>query len=564
MAVGCNFMLRTAKSEYPKLAPYPAIRWTPEVQIDGKWYALRSVDDLPVATIVEFAKEKYDSNWLKRFNEDLVQVLTEMGHPPGETIKLVLHDLETGQEKTLDKTPLTAEYREAIRNPIRRLKPEVLRNILDDFMVALNDRWSYRHANGADFDAAIAKLYKEIDAGIALNDFGIELQKIIALGIDGHAEVSGYTLPSGGYLPFLVEPSGEGFVAFKPDRTRFLADGFPYLTKIDGKPVADWCEAAAVLVPKGSPQYVRRHCLRLLRDLDYLRGLMKLPKNAAVEVEVAAQDGARKRLTLPVATQSPIYGVWPRGGSRLLEGNIGYLRLSSLDEDAVAEISTWMPKFRDTEGLVIDVRDNGGGIRDPMRLLYSFLTSPEDPPRVFTVAAYRLHGAHRRDHLGQRFMYRADAEEWTGHERHAIATFASIFSPEWELPPGQFSDWHYMVLSRLHSETSYHYSQPVVVLMNAKCFSATDIFLAGLKGMNNVTLLGTPSGGGSAFAQSVTLGATPFRVRLGSMASFQTDGKLFEGYGVNPDMVVEPMPEYYIGGTDNVLEAAVRRIKREQ
>jgi hypothetical protein len=557
-------MVRTAKSEYPKLAPYPAIRWTPEVEIDGKWYALRSINDLPVATIVEFAKEKYDSNWVKRFNEDLVQVLTEMGHPPGETIKLVLRDLETGREKTLDKAPLTAEYREAIRNPIRRLKPEALRDTLNDFRVALNDRWSYRHANGADFDAAIAKLYKKIDAGIALNDFGIELQKIIALGIDGHAEVSGYTLPSGGYLPFLVEPSGERFVAFKPDRTSFLADGFPYLTKIDGKPVADWCEAAAVLVPKGSPQYVRRHCLRLLRNLDYLRGLMKLPKNAAVEIEVAAQDGARKRLTLPVATQSPIYGVWPRGDSRLLEGNIGYLRLSSLDEDAVAEISTWMPKFRDTDGLVIDVRDNGGGIRDPMRLLYSFLTSPEDPPRVVTVAAYRLHEAHRRDHLAQRFMYRADAEEWTDHERHAIATFASIFSPEWELPPDRFSDWHYMVLSRLPSKTIYHYSQPVVVLMNAKCFSATDIFLAGLKGMNNVTLLGTASGGGSAFAQSVTLGATPFRVRLGSMASFQTNGKLFEGYGVNPDIVVEPMPEYYLGGTDKALEAAVRRIKREQ
>jgi hypothetical protein len=56
----------------------------------------------------------------------------------------------------------------------------------------------------------------------------------------GHAGVSGFTMPPGGYLSFLVEPEGERFVAFRSDRTGFLADGFPYLTKIDGKDVADW------------------------------------------------------------------------------------------------------------------------------------------------------------------------------------------------------------------------------------------------------------------------------------------------------------------------------------
>ena len=120
-----------------------------------------------------------------------------------------------------------------------------------------------------------------------------------------------------------------------------------------------------------------------------------------------------------------------------------------------------------------------------------------------------------------------------------------------------------MALSRLDDPDVYHYQKPVVVLMNAKCFSATDIFLAGLKGMKNVTLFGTPSGGGSALRQSVALGATPFRVRIGSMASFQADGRLFrlfDGNGVLPDVVIEPAPEYHIGGPDNVLTKALTHL----
>jgi C-terminal processing protease CtpA/Prc len=116
-----------------------------------------------------------------------------------------------------------------------------------------------------------------------------------------------------------------------------------------------------------------------------------------------------------------------------------------------------------------------------------------------------------------------------------------------------------VTLSRLDDPDIYHYGKPTVVLMNGKSFSATDIFLAGLKGMKNLTLLGTPSAGGSAFTQEVVLGATPLRLRIGSMASFQ-DGRLFDGHGVHPDFVVEPTPDYYIGGPDNVLAEAMKRL----
>jgi C-terminal processing protease CtpA/Prc len=45
------------------------------------------------------------------------------------------------------------------------------------------------------------------------------------------------------------------------------------------------------------------------------------------------------------------------------------------------------------------------------------------------------------------------------------------------------------------------------------------------------------------------------------MASFQADGKLFDGNGVSPDVVVEPVPEYHVGGRDNALDEALKWIK---
>lgn len=123
-----------------------------------------------------------------------------------------------------------------------------------------------------------------------------------------------------------------------------------------------------------------------------------------------------------------------------------------------------------------------------------------------------------------------------------MADFARTFKPVWKLPAGQFSDWHYIALTRLNDAEIYHYDRPVVVLVNGKSFSATDIFLAGLKGVRNVTLLGTSSSGGSAYTNEVVLGETALRLRIGSMASFHADGRLFDGHGIQPDVLLDRRP----------------------
>jgi len=91
---------------------------------------------------------------------------------------------------------------------------------LDALKAALDERWSYRHVNGADFGAAIAAVRKRMDAGVSRDEFGIELQKFIALGMDGHAGVSSYPLKQ--YDRVLFNPKHAIPTEFDPDNWLYV------------------------------------------------------------------------------------------------------------------------------------------------------------------------------------------------------------------------------------------------------------------------------------------------------------------------------------------------------
>lgn len=291
---------------------------------------------------------------------------------------------------------------------------------------------------------------------------------------------------------------------------------------------------------------------------------MGLDQGLDVGVDLVAADGTSQRtVSLPVSAQGPVYGVWPQSPSGILEGNIGYLRIPSMNSTAVSDVLRWMPEFRETRGLIVDVRGNGGGSRDALRALFPYVMAADASPRVVNAARYRLHPDYGPDHLGgSRFLYREDWTGWNPAAREAIASFRVRFTPEWDPPDDEFSEWHYLVMSRDMNPEAYVYGRPVVVLLDAKSFSATDIFVSAFKGYPGVTLMGTASGGGSARLVGVQLPASGLSLGLASMASFQADGDLHDGHGTEPDLVVHPEPEYFLtGGRDNILEAAIQLIE---
>lgn len=567
--------------DYEKLSPFTDVVAEGGriiVEFSGKEYELLEIDGLETDAIIRFSRETYPRNWEKRFAEDLVEVLTRMGSRPGKTASLLLRDPESGTTQRVERAPMTEENRLAVWEARYRREggdgltlsavtdptKEDMLAALDVFRTALETRWSYLQLSRMNLPARVEAIRAKLEGEMSREEFALDLQKIIGAGIDGHAGVSGVVKP-GKNLPFLIEPVKEGYVAFRPDRKAFVLEGMPFIRKLDGLSIDQWVEIASAFIPDGSPQNVRRHGLRWMRAIAFLRSQAGRPASESVEIELSTEDGsATKRLTLPLASRSPSYGIWPRGGSRELPDRIGYVRIPAMDERAPGEVRTSMRRFRGTRGLVVDVRDNGGGSRDALRVLHSYLHPPDALPRVVNAAVYRLHPSHAEDHLEARFMYRETWAGWKAPQRKAIAAFKEKFKPVWQPPEEGFSEWHYLVLDRLDEADIYHYDKPVVVLMNAKCFSATDIFLAGLKGLPQITLLGEPSGGGSARSRSVTLAPTGLTVRLGSMISYQADGNLFDGVGVIPDRLVFPKPGYFVGGRDTQLEEALKLIKARE
>lgn len=116
---GAYLAQRLDGDAFSKASPFTAVRWNksqPEVEVDATWFALQSLDGLSADAMVAFSQETFGARWQKRFEEDLVELLTRMGHPPGDTVTLVVQSLESSETRTLEDVPMTRANREAIRD----------------------------------------------------------------------------------------------------------------------------------------------------------------------------------------------------------------------------------------------------------------------------------------------------------------------------------------------------------------------------------------------------------------------------------------------------------------
>jgi CubicO group peptidase (beta-lactamase class C family) len=111
------YLLSSLDPVYREKSPFAAVRWQqsqPEVKVGDEWFKLVSLNDLPASEIVAFSRRTYGSKWRKRFEEDLVELLTRMGHPPQDTATLVVQLLTSSGTRTLEDVPMTRANRKAI------------------------------------------------------------------------------------------------------------------------------------------------------------------------------------------------------------------------------------------------------------------------------------------------------------------------------------------------------------------------------------------------------------------------------------------------------------------
>lgn len=65
------------------------------MKVKGTWYELISLNGLSDVEIVAFSRKTYKRKWKLRFEEDLVELLSKMGHRPQIEVKLVLKTLDS-------------------------------------------------------------------------------------------------------------------------------------------------------------------------------------------------------------------------------------------------------------------------------------------------------------------------------------------------------------------------------------------------------------------------------------------------------------------------------------
>ncbi len=599
-----------------EVSPFEMVRWEkgePQVRVDGRWFELIKLNGLTRAEVIDACRKLDRERWQKRFCEDLVAALATVGKRLGQRDELVLRDVKSGKSVTR-KVTSTRANREAIRRAkvwkrigrqpeaavtvqrvkrphVDRIDPRfahfVLRHFddddgprvtgeqatadLDQLEWMIENEYSYRDRVSFDYRAALDTVRTGLADSIAVRDFMLQTRKVVARFGDGHARVRGIwrALPRG-YLPCAVESDDHG-VAALTDTGGLFDTKRPYLLAIDGVPLEKWIAVAGRVHAAGSPQFVLSQSLDTLVFVRFLRKEMSLPDGDTVALTLAARGGGDKVTVKREVAGRPPRWARPRLAPRprRLPGDIGYIPIPdmSVRGGAARTLARAVTTMADTRGLILDVRGNSGGVRDILREMLPYFLAPDEPAFVANVAAYRLPPGATREttdgYLSNRYCFPASSSSFSDAQRAAAQRAAAAFKPSRKLDPTLFSSWHFMVLERTSAHGTFHYNKPVVVLIDERCFSATDIFVGAFATRQNVTLMGAATGGGSGRAQQFELVFSRLRVKLSTMASFRPDGRLYDGVGIAPTKPAPPRDVMdRIRGRDRVLEEAVKHLSK--
>jgi hypothetical protein len=472
-----------------------------------------------------------------------------------------------------------------------RIQGQALLDDVEEVRSLIKREWTLSNLTNADFDAALDAIAKDAPMGMTITELAFRLQRVLALGADGHARVGQFgdalqTVP-GPRPNFLIDLAGNRYVALRIEHDpisrvnpwqnyRFapLRDGYPYLVALDGVPVARYVEAAMPFVCQGTPTARRWRATELLRDLPALRREMKLPSPAHILVKLASTDGKSEvEFSAPVARDRRHAFQVPRPAeSRLVDDeDFGYLWLGDCLGLGVKTFLQEWPKLQKTKGLILDLRDNEGGMLQLLDEVAARLL-PTDRPRK-AVGTWVNPKGDRHTFSGG-LEVTPDTHGLSAAGRAVVTDFKKWFKPAWRPPKGRETESRIHLLARFDAESGLRgndpgrpktpgYDKPVVVLFNHRTFSAAEIFAASLRRLDNVTLVGTATtaGGGGTESWRAPLKHSRLRLILASGVYLRADGTLIDGRGVAPDIVVEPDADTYIGGRDRMLDKAIEALK---
>jgi len=192
--------------------------------------------------------------------------------------------------------------------------------------------------------------------------------------------------------------------------------------------------------------------------------------------------------------------------------SIGYIYYGSFSNFVQsADIDFVVGSLWHTEGIILDMRSNGGG----------------------SVSNIYKIGSRFADQ--KREIYKSALKNGPGHD--------------------DFTD---PVVVELEPVGPHQYPRKVILLTNRGCFSATSFFATAMKAFPNVIQVGDTTGGGLGSPAGFEL-PNGWGYRFSTSRTFTPDGKNWEN-GVPPDVTIWMDPEDELAGIDNIMEKAIELI----
>jgi hypothetical protein len=283
------------------------------------------------------------------------------------------------------------------------------------------------------------------------------------------------------------------------------------------RPEVDWSRLRDQFRPKAlaskSTDEFARVCAELLKALRDLHVWLTVAgDNVPVfnRPRLANSNPAAHRAILGTLNQTGRRVQWAVTPDR-----IGFLAIASWDDPAAPnQCAEALEQMRNTRGLIVDVRLNGGGSEDLAREVAGRFLPQEF---VYAFSQYRDGPSHTN--LTRKL------------ERKAA-------------PRGP-----------------WRYDRPVVLLIGQKCMSSNESFVAMMSGATNVTTMGDSTCGSSGNPEIIQL-PLDMTVSVPRWIDFLPDGTPLDEHGFRPQFPFTAEPGAFDGNRDDLLTAAVQRLRR--
>lgn len=278
----------------------------------------------------------------------------------------------------------------------------------------------------------------------------------------------------------------------------------------------DWLVAPPLPHTDGvDPDSVSRNaaCLGMDLELDIIQRTKKMlfaPKVVAQAKKKRPKLSARRPAAGEAVTTS-LPGVLSARSVDTPSGVFGYIRIFTFNvnsPDAFVGEFIRLAGLLPQNGLIIDVRGNGGGHIWASEGLLQVLTPVEIQPEpvqfINTPLNLRICERHRTNPVG------IDLGPWVESIRRSVETGA-VYSRGFPITPVDFAN-----------QWGQKYYGPVVLVTDARCYSATDIFAAGFKDHKIGRILGVDDNTGAGGANVWTHGLLQDLLRLPAPADLQS------------------------------------------